>query len=91
MTAVRVQPTGKLGSPLSDALNPWAIEVPNTRCLRVTGASSLLGGFRFDYVCKDGSELFGLPDRRGPTWSVRPGSTERRRLAGRIAALVAWF
>ena len=55
---------------------PWALELSDgSRCLFLTGATTVVRGYRLNYSCSRTRFLFGSPRRTDPTWRIRLSST----------------
>jgi hypothetical protein len=77
---------------------PWAIRTAaGRRCIWVSGASNVVRGRRLNYVCGRGDFgtfgspfLFGLPDRRRPTWTIVQARSYDGRGWRRVRIRTAW-
>jgi eukaryotic-like serine/threonine-protein kinase len=51
---------------------PWALQLASgRRCVRATGATTVVRGRRLSYVCDRRRVLFGRPDASAPVWRIR--------------------
>jgi hypothetical protein len=79
--SARVYPTGS---------RPWAVKVGRHRCLFKPRGRRARGRL-LTYACgRRGPYLFGLPNRRRPTWTIRIANTRRGRGLRRAKIRVAW-
>jgi hypothetical protein len=79
---------------------PWAIELSNGwHCIFVSGATSVLGGERANYLCTDEEFppaedatgwVIGFPDRKRSPWIVRFMENKGRQ-AHEAEVYVAWY
>ena len=70
---------------------PWAVKVGRHRCLFSPRAKRKVHGRRLRYVCgRRGPFLFGLPNRRKRTWTIRIAKTRRGKDLRRAKVRVAW-
>jgi hypothetical protein len=70
---------------------PWGIETTSgTKCLFLTGATSVFQHRRANYGCRSGEILYGSPDRHGQPWTIHAGRTHPRKLHT-VAIEVAWY
>ena len=70
---------------------PWAVKVRRRRCLFKPRSKRKVRGKRLSYVCgRRGPYLFGLPNRRRPTWTIRIAKTRRGKGLRRARIRVAW-
>jgi hypothetical protein len=77
--------------PIGAAGRPWALELASgARCVFVTGASQLAGGYRLNYVCDRDRFLFGLPRTSAATWRIRQSASAAGRRMRLVAIARAW-
>jgi hypothetical protein len=70
---------------------PWALKVGRRRCLFKPGSRRKVHGRRLNYVCgRRGPFLFGSPNRRRRTWTIRIAKTRRGKGLRRAKIRVAW-
>jgi hypothetical protein len=75
----------------SPARAPWALQVGRSRCtfIRRSGRSRRRGP---TYKCARGrGYLFGRPNRRRSTWTIRAAGNRRGRGARRVRVRTAWL
>ncbi|MEA2322560.1 MAG: hypothetical protein QOD81_2410 [Solirubrobacteraceae bacterium] len=82
-------PARTLGAPPGGP--PWALRLASgRRCLRATGATSVVRGLRLSYVCEGRRVLFGTPARSASTWRIRQATTAGGHMMRSVAIVVAW-
>ena len=82
-------PNPALAAPTS--LPPWALRLASgRRCVRATGATTVVRGRRLSYVCDGHRVLFGRPRTTTPTWSIRQARDAGGAAARDVAIAVAW-
>jgi hypothetical protein len=71
---------------------PWAIELTlHRRCLFLSGASNSIGRKRLNYSCgRHGPFLYGVPDRRTPTWTIGLAARYESRILRPVGVRAAW-
>ena len=70
---------------------PWAVQVGRRRCLFSPRAKRRVHGRRLSYVCgRRGPFLFGLPNRKRRTWTVRIARSKRGKGLRRAKIRAAW-
>jgi hypothetical protein len=71
---------------------PWAIALAHhPRCLFLSGASKSIGRKRLNYSCgRNGPFLYGVPDRRTPTWTISLAAHYKSRTLRRVGVKNAW-
>ena len=82
-----IDPESHGSSPAPDA---WALRVGRRRCTYISGPARRTGP---TYRCgrgKRGGFLFGRPNRRKPTWTIRSARNRQARNARRVKIRVAW-
>ena len=68
---------------------PWAIEtVSGLKCVIATGATTVVGGLRANYFCKNSVSLWGNPSRNTEPWTIGVGKTKSTR---NTQVKTAWF
>ena len=73
-------------------LQPWAIQTASgANCVFASGASSLVGGKRLNYVCSAKLGLWGYPNRKSRTWTILSAPPTAKRLSHRTSILRAWM
>jgi hypothetical protein len=82
-------PVAALGLPAGGL--PWALRLASgRRCVRTTGATSVVGGRRMNYVCDRRRVLFGRPDIARPTWRIRQARTAGGAAMRTVSVAAAW-
>jgi hypothetical protein len=77
--------------PVPVAGRPWGLALADgSRCVFVTGASELVGGYRLNYTCSNGRVLFGLPRTSGATWTIREARSATAQTMRFAAIRRAW-
>jgi hypothetical protein len=70
---------------------PWALRVGRRRCLFKPGSRRKVHRRRLNYACgRRGPFLFGLPNRRRSTWTIRIAKTRRGKGLRKTKIRVAW-
>jgi hypothetical protein len=78
----------------SSARAPWAMRVGRARCLFIRRSGRARRRGRPTYRCRSGrnrSYLFGRPNRKRRTWTIRASSDRRGRGARRVRVRAAWL
>ena len=82
-------PVAALGLPAGGP--PWALRLASgRRCVRTTGATSVVRGRRMNYVCDGHRVLFGRPDVSRPTWRIRQARTAGGAAMRTVSVAAAW-
>jgi Protein kinase domain len=70
---------------------PWAIELADgSKCLPISGASSVIANQRLNFDCSDGLGLYGNVQRSGSHWTIFAGAQHSGQITMRPIA-TAWF
>ena len=70
---------------------PWAVELfDGSMCTFVSGATSAKAGLRLNYMCGGTRVLWGTPNKRAATWTIRKSSGYSGRGWRRVKIKVAW-
>src|SRR3954454_13210917 len=71
---------------------PWAVElVHRRRCVFISGGTNAIGRKRLNYACgRHGPVLYGVPDRRKPTWTISLAAGVKSRSLRRVRVKDAW-
>jgi hypothetical protein len=71
---------------------PWAVElVHRRRCVFISGGTNAIGRRRLNYACgRHGPVLYGVPDRRKPTWTISLAAGFKSRSLRRVRVREAW-
>jgi hypothetical protein len=70
---------------------PWALQLASgTKCLAISGATTLIAGQRLAYFCPGGVGLYGNVKRSGSAWMIYVGTSHSATLSLAPIA-VAWF
>jgi hypothetical protein len=73
------------------SLPPWAVRLASgRRCVRTTGATTVVRGRRLSYVCEGDRVLFGRPQTTTPTWRIRQARDTAGAASRDVAIAVAW-
>jgi hypothetical protein len=72
---------------------PWGIELATgERCIKLTGAHSLVGEVVVDYQCTDDLSLLRTLDRSRPAWTIRTATGQQQPVAGPTVPIrTAWY
>jgi hypothetical protein len=73
--------------------SPWGIELATgERCIKLTGAHSLVGDVVVDYRCTDDLSLLRTLDRSRPAWTIRTATGQQQPVAGPAVPIrTAWY
>ncbi len=96
--AVRLDLVDELPEPGAGSIQtPWALELASgLRCTFLQGATGTLGGLRLNYACAKPRGrravrfLFGAPNKRRATWTIRQARDADGHGLRRVAIRVAW-
>jgi hypothetical protein len=79
------------GAPAGSGGPPWALELADgSRCVFVTGATTVVGGRRLNYACGRTRVLFGEPDRSRSVWRIRMARDATGANMTTVPIRVAW-